>query len=511
MIGRLALFLVVFWFAIPAHAQMEQFRAQLQEYRDTHAVETIDLLRQFMKLPNVSTDQENIRLNASFLLEQFEQRGARMELLEVPGANPVLYGEINTPGAERTVMIYAHFDGQPVNPTRWTTTEPFTPALYSASIRKGGSEIDWPTQGDSIDPDWRIYGRSASDDKAPFIALLTALDALRENDVALTSNIKFFFDGEEEIGSPNMERVLGMNRQKFSDVDLWIFCDGPMHQSRQPTLYFGVRGITALEVTVFGANRNLHSGHYGNWAPNPGMQLAQLLASMKDKDGKVLVDGFYDDVIPLTEEEETALAAVPAVDDQLRKELGLFQTENHNQPYLERLQIPSLNVKGLECATVGNTARNVVPKSATAAIDMRLVKGNHPERMIKLVEQHIQKQGYLVTRQPPTADQRAEHALIAQVTRMPGYPAARTSMSEPQVQPLLKALNIFIEDGKDLLQIPGIGGSLPLYLITEGEKKPLVILPMANHDNNQHAPDENLRLGNLWYGIDAIAAVLVMD
>ena len=146
---------------------------------------------------------------------------------------------INTDGATRTVLIYAHFDGQPVNPSRWQTTQPFAPALYSDSIQKGGSKIPWPTGNDSINPEWRIYGRSASDDKAPFVALLTALDALKANSIGLSSNIKFFFDGEEEIGSPNMERVLGMHRNKFSDVDLWVFCDGPMHQSRQPTLYYG--------------------------------------------------------------------------------------------------------------------------------------------------------------------------------------------------------------------------------------------------------------------------------
>ncbi|MGI9517888.1 MAG: M20/M25/M40 family metallo-hydrolase [Pirellulaceae bacterium] len=503
---------VVLALCLPAagQAQLAQVRSHIHQYREAHAVPTIELLREFMELPNVSADQADVRRNAEFLVDQFSRRGAQMELLEVPGGNPVVYGEIDHPQAERTVLIYAHYDGQPVNPGRWQTTQPFVPALYSKSILAGGSQIPWPQAGEAIDPEWRIYGRSASDDKAPFVALLTALDALASGDIELTSNIKFFFDGEEEIGSPNMERVLSQHRDKFADVDLWVFCDGPLHQSGQPTLYYGVRGITALEVTLFGANRNLHSGHYGNWAPNPGMQLAQLLASMKDDHGNVLVDGFYDDVLPLSEAEQQSLNAIPAIDDQLRKELGLLETENDNAAYLQRMQLPSFNVRGLECATVGRTARNVVPNTATASIDIRLVKGNHPERMLRLVEQHIERQGYFITRQPPTAAERQQHARIAMVTRKIGYPAARTAMDHPAVQPLVESLTGMIDKEQQLLQIPGLGGSLPLYLITEGEQKPLVILPLANYDNNQHAPDENLRLGNFWYGIDAMTAILAM-
>ncbi len=230
---------------------------------------------------------------------------------------------------------------------------------------------------------------------------------------------------------------------------------------------------------------------------------------MKD-DGRVLVDGFYEDVQPLSPAEQSALNAVPAIDDQLRRELGLLETEYNNAPYLQRMQLPSLNVRGLESATVGRTARNVVPNTATASIDIRLVKGNNPERMLRLIEQHIEREGYFITRQPPTAAERQRHARIAMVTRKVGYPAARTAMDHPAVQPLVESVTAMIDQDQQLVQIPGLGGSLPLYLITEGEQKPLVILPLANYDNNQHAPDENLRLGNFWYGIDAMTAILTM-
>ncbi len=497
---------LAFHITLPA----DELANQLQQYKNANAAQILGHLREFMRLPNVSADQDDVRENAEYIVEQFSRRGAKMQLLEVPAANPVVYGELPTSGAQRTILIYAHFDGQPINPARWSSTQPFEPRLYSESILQGGAPLDWPAAGAAIQPQWRVYGRSASDDKAPFIALLAALDAMRQYDVPRTSNIKFFFDGEEEIGSPHMGRVLAEHADKFQDVDLWVFCDGPLHQSRQPTLYFGVRGITALEITLYGANRNLHSGHYGNWAPNPGLMLARLLSGMKDENGKVTIKGFYDSVQPLSAAEQLALDDVPAIDDALRDELGLLQTENQNQAYLQRMQLPSLNIRGLQCATVGTSARNIVPNQATVSIDVRLVKGNHPVGMLELVERHVQQQGYWITRRPPTSADRAAHAQIAQVTRDVGYPAARTSMDHPAVQPLVRRLELMLGGQQRLLQIPSLGGSLPLYLVTEGQRKPLVILPMANHDNNQHAPDENLRLGNLMYGIDAMAAVLTM-
>jgi len=481
-----------------------------QTYASEHAVEIMGQLRNLVALPNVSSNQADVRLNAEYLVNEFKKRGAELELLEVPGANPVIYGEIKTPEAKRTVMIYAHFDGQPVKSALWTSTQPFEPTLYSKAMDEGGRKIDWPKPGQDVNDDWRIYGRSTSDDKAPFVAIMAALDAIEESELKPTSNIKFFFDGEEEIGSPNMRRVLERYADRFEDVDLWVFSDGPLHQSRKPAVYFGVRGVTGMEITVYGATRNLHSGHYGNWAPNPGLLLSQLLASMKDDDGNVLVEGFSDDVVPLQEKEIAALKAIPAIDDDLRNELGLAETENKNQAYIERMQLPSLNIRGIECGSVGTTARNIVPNTATVSIDIRLVKGNQPRKMLGLVRNHIQQQGYHIVESDPSLQVRRKHGKIAKVVfRENGYPAARTSMTHPQVLPLVRQLQLVAGD-EQLLLVPSLGGSLPLYLISDYLQKPLVIVPMANHDNNQHAPDENIRVGNLLYGVQAMGAVLTM-
>lgn len=304
-----------------------------------------------------------------------------------------------------------------------------------------------------------------------------------------------------------MPRYLDAHRDKL-DVDVWIILDGPAHQSRRPQLVFGVRGITGLDITVYGATRYLHSGHYGNWAPNPGMILSRLLASMKDDHGRVLVDGFYDSVLPLSPAERRIIDTVPDIDQAMRREFEIAQSEAHNAPYKERLLIPTLNLRGLEGGAVGNKARNVIPPTATASIDIRLVPGTGPDAMLDLVEAHIRRQGFTIVRQDPDSATRLARPRIARVVRRAGYRAARTSPDLPVVRQVIRAAEKAA--GEPVILLPSMGGSLPLYLFSDGLGKPVVIAPMANHDDNQHAPDENVRLGNLWYGIDLIAALLTM-
>ena len=356
--------------------------------------------------------------------------------------------------------------------------------------------------------EWRLYARSAGDDKAPIPAILGALDALQASGISPTANLVFFFEGEEEAGSVHLGAYMKAHPGS-SAVDTWLICDGPVHQSRRPQLVFGVRGYTGLDITVYGATRYLHSGHYGNWAPNPAMALAHLLASMKDDDGRPLVEGFYDSTVPPGEAERQAIAALPDYDNQLRKELGLAETEMHDAPLAERLLYPSLNVRGMVSAAVGDEARNIIPTEATAAIDIRLAKGNEPDAMLDLVEAHIRKQGYFIVREDPDMATRLAHPKIAKVIRRPGYPAARAAMNDPAVAPVIAAARRVA--GDDLVLMPTLGGSLPLYLFNDLLGAPAVIVPIANHDDNQHGPDENLRLENLWYGIDLMTALFTMQ
>ena len=271
-----------------------------------------------------------------------------------------------------------------------------------------------------------------------------------------------------------------------------------------------MRGYTGVDLTVYGARRPLHSGHYGNWAPNPSLQLARLLASMKDADGRVLIEGFYDSVEPLGGKERAALEALPAVEAGLKADLALAASEGQAS-LAERLLVPSFNLRGLDGGAVGERARNVIPTEATASLDLRLVRGNDPEAMLDLVEAHLRRQGYHVISEEPDPATRGAHPKLVRMVRRVGYPAARTPLDRPEVAPVIAAARRVA--GKELILMPSLGGSLPLYLFTRppeegGLGRPVVIVPLANHDNNQHGPDENLRLGNLWYGVELMAALL---
>ncbi|MEM7356442.1 MAG: M20/M25/M40 family metallo-hydrolase [Acidobacteriota bacterium] len=395
-----------------------------ETYRQANEAAILSDFAQLLRLPNVASDTVNIRRNAEYIRDELAQRGVHAELWELEGAPPIVFGELEAPGAERTLGIYVHYDGQPVDEAKWTHP-PFEPTLYTASIEAGGKPRPFPQAGEVTDPEWRIYGRSSGDDKGPLIALFAALDALREAGKPLTSSFKFLFEGEEEAGSTRLGTYFEQHRDKL-DVDLWLICDGPVHQSRRPQLVFGVRGVTGFEITVYGATRYLHSGHYGNWAPNPAMQLAQLLASMKDAEGNVTIDGFYDSTAAIGSAERAAIDALPPVDEALRRELGLAATEAGNANLAERLLIPSLNIRGFDSGAVGERSRNVIPNQATASLDVRLAKGNDPTAMLDLVEAHVRRQGYDIVRQEPDLETRLAHPKLAKITRGTGYKAART-------------------------------------------------------------------------------------
>lgn len=481
-----------------------------RDYRDQHAHSILKTHFELIRIPNVASDLQNIQRNAEAIMAEFEDRGAKMELLSLPDqpdVPPVIYGEIIAPGADRTLIIYVHYDGQPADPNNWTHA-PWEPTLYSASMEDGGEPIDFPEADEPINPDWRIYGRSASDDKAPFAAILATLDALQENDIELTSNLKFFFDGEEEIGSPNVRQILEQNKEKL-EGDLWLFFDGPMHQSGRPQIVFGVRGVTGLEVTVYGPSRPLHSGHYGGWSPVPGQMLANLLASMKNETGEILIEDFNESTAPITEADKEAFATLPDVDDEIRQDLGLTWTEHEGRSLIESYMFPTLTIRGLSSGNTGELARNVIPTTATAALGIRLAKGNNPEEMKDKVEAHIRQQGYHIVREDPDMKTRLQHQKIAKVTRGTGYPAMRTSVDNPMTQQIVDAIERTTSD--DLILYPTMGGTLPLYHFEQIMQKPIVIVPIANHDNNQHAPDENIRVGNIWYGIDIYSSIFTME
>src|SRR5216684_2049354 len=325
--------------AIPAAQVAEEVR----NYRLNNEDRIMRELTEFLAIPNVASDTENIQKNAAHLVEMLEARGIETHLLPSSGRGPVVFGKLNAPDAKRSVIFYAHYDGQPVDPAAWTDGKPFEPVLRSGSIEAGGKRIPLPDKHPgAYNDNWRIYARSASDDKSPIVALLAAIDALRVARIPLGVNLKVIFEGEEEAGSTDLQRTLELHKNLLGG-DLLITADGPVHQSGRPLVFFGNRGDIGLDITVYGPVRALHSGHYGNWAPNPAMELSRLLASMKDADGHVLIDGYYDDVTPLSELEKKALAELPENDADLKSELGIAKPEGGGKKLVELIMLPSLN------------------------------------------------------------------------------------------------------------------------------------------------------------------------
>jgi acetylornithine deacetylase/succinyl-diaminopimelate desuccinylase-like protein len=473
------------------------------------AADRATLLKDYAELlaiPNVATSIPDIRKNADHIMAMMAARGLKPRLLEGDAADvpPAIYGEWLVPGAKRTLVLYAHYDGQPVTPEDWKATQPFEPKLYSDRLDRGGQQIPFPAAGQPISDEWRIYARGSSDDKLGVMAVLEAVDALKAAGKRPAYNLKIFFEGEEEQGSPHLGALLAKHRDTLKS-DGWVIFDGPSHPSGAPQVSLGVRGDVNVDVTVYGPIRPLHSGHYGNWAPNPAMELAQLLASMKDSSGRVTVPGWYADVVPLTDAEKAAIRAVPAADAQLKAELGLGWTEGNGASLLDTLQQPSLNINGFRSADVGDKARNVIPTTATATLDLRLVKGNDWKRQVDRLVRHIQGQGFTVLDREPTMDERRRFPKIAKVETGAGYNAERTSLDDPLARSVANAAKPF-----GAVVLPSLGGSLPLYIFHETLGAPTVTVSLANYDNNQHAEDENLRLGNLWRAIDVAAAIMEM-
>jgi acetylornithine deacetylase/succinyl-diaminopimelate desuccinylase-like protein len=485
-----------------------QVAQEVRDYRMDNEDRIVRELSEFLSIPNVASDAPNIQKNAAHLVEMLEARGIETHLLPVEGRGPVVFGKLISPTATHTVIFYAHYDGQPVDPAAWTDGAPFTPVLRSDSIEAGGKRIPFPEntakQPAAYKDDWRIYARSASDDKSPIVALLAALDALRAKQIPLNVNLKVIFEGEEEAGSTHLEQTLEVHKNLLG-ADLLITADGPVHQSGRPLVFFGNRGDIGLDIAVYGAVRALHSGHYGNWAPNPAMELSRLLASMKDESGHVLIDGYYDDIVPLSDLEKKALAAMPTNDAVLERELGIAKPEGDGKKLVELLQEPSLNIRGLQSAYVGDHAQNVVPDKAEASLEARLVKGEDPRKKYEQIVDFIRKQGFYVIDREPTMEERRTHPLIAKVIDEGGYRASRTAMDLPVSKALVKVVQDATEG--DTVIAPTLGGSVPMYIF-EDLGLPWIGVPIVNYDNHQHSSDENLRLGNLWRGMEIYGAIL---
>jgi acetylornithine deacetylase/succinyl-diaminopimelate desuccinylase-like protein len=476
---------------------------QVRAYRIAHEKEILEQFCALLAMPNVATNIPNIESNAVAIRRQLEQRGFTTELLSAgPGTPPAVFGELKSPGARRTLVFYAHYDGQPAAQPEWRS-QPWSPVMRAGSRAADSRDVDWRSAS-QIDPEWRLYARSASDDKAPIQIMLTALDALKSVGRRPSMNVKVFYEGEEEQGSHHLPEILRLHGERLKG-DVFVLSDGPRHQSGRMQVFFGARGVAGLELTVYGPMRPLHSGHYGNWAPNPAVMLTHLLDALRDEEGRILIPGFYDDVRPLTPGELAALAALPDVETALRQELALGRTEGPDR-LANAIARPALNVRGIRVGDVGEEAANAISTQARASIDFRLVPDETPQHVRELTDAYLQKLGWEVVTQDPDAATRAAHPKVVRVEWSLDYAGYRANMDAKPVQAVVASIEHSM--GGSILRVPMLGGSVPMRTFADALGLPIIGVPLANYDNNQHAANENIRLQNLWDGLEIYAGLL---
>jgi acetylornithine deacetylase/succinyl-diaminopimelate desuccinylase-like protein len=433
-----------------------------------------------------------------------QQRGFEATLLRSHiGGPPAVFGTLKSPRAKRTVIFYAHYDGQPVTPAQWSSN-PFVPLMRSGPLNTGEHQIDWNNTTGPFNPEWRFYGRAVSDDKASIVAFLAGFDALKAAGRSPSVNVKVLWEGEEEAGSPHLGDILRANQAALA-ADLIMIGDGPVHQSRRPMIYFGARGVMQLDATIYGPIRALHDGHYGNWVPNPASMAANLIAQMRDDEGRILIPGFADGVRALTPAEQFALRSLPPVDDELKREFGIGRAEG-GENLAASLMRPALNIRGIRAGQVGDSAANAIPTDAVVSFDFRLVPDQSPPAVRAAVERFLTGGGWTVIADEPDLAARLAHPRLIRLQWDAGYPAFRADLSAPSSRAAIATAGKAAAG--PVLVMPMMGGSVPLYEIADILQVPVIGLPIVNHDNSQHAANENLRLQNLWDGIKTYAAFL---
>jgi len=484
-------------------------QAVLDSLSMKHARASLDTFRQLLSIPNDAHYPEDIEENVQWCEEAFGAHGFTTERLETETV-PLLLAERPKEGAERTLLIYLQLDGQPVDTSKWHQEDPWEPVLKEPTDSGTWREIPWSRLEENFNPEWRIFARAASDAKGPVAMFLTALRAAQQEGIPVQPNynLKIIMDFEEELGSPHLPAAVREHRDKLAS-DMLIILDGPRHISNEPTLTFGARGIAAVTLKVFGPRLPQHSGHYGNYAPNPAVRLAQLIASMKDPGGRVTIPGFYDGV-ELTDSVRNILAQVPDDEEQIQQSVGIAAADSVGTNYQEAIQYPSLNVRGMSSGWVGDEKRTIIPSDAVAEIDVRLVPEVDPERLIGLIREHIEGQGYhLLEGRAPTEEERLEHDRLGSFTSSISYQAFRTPFDSEVGRWLDRAMQRAF--GQEPIKLRNSGGSIPIAPFINELGVPAVTVPTVNRDNNQHSPNENIRLGNYVDGVQTFMAFLTEE
>jgi acetylornithine deacetylase/succinyl-diaminopimelate desuccinylase-like protein len=497
--------IVLFLLIVPnVFAQKISYDSLAMHYGKKH----FPTLIEYLSIPCDANFKEDIIKNVVWVENQFTKRGFSSQRLETNTLPVLLLTKKSENLNAKTIMYYYHSDGQPVIPSEWFQENPFKPVLKKKNAKDNSWEII-PIENleKQVDPEWRIFGRASSDDKGPGVMLLAAMDALASKNIKTPYNLKILVDFEEEKGSVNLPSIIDKHKTLLSS-DLLLIFDGPGHASNLPTITFGARGIATLTLTTYGAYTPQHSGHYGNYLPNPALRMAQLLASMKSDDGKVLIPGFYDGV-NLDAKTKQKLKEVPDNLAEMKAKLGIKTPDKVGETYQEALTFPSLNIRGLKSGEVGPLAATIIPDKAIAEIDIRIVAATDPVKLIKNVKDFILSKGYYLVENDPTPEERAKHDKIIRIATRPGYGAFNTELNGSVGMWLENA--IVKTTNKTVIKLPTMGGSVPISPFVTKLGVTAVIVPTVNADNNQHSANENLRLGNYFDGIKIMMGLLSSD
>ncbi len=497
-------FAAVAWAALTAgRALAESPREAVRAWRQAHEKQILQDFTTFLALPDVATTVPDVERNADYIEAQLRARGFLTRRLHAePGTPPTVFGEYRTPGARRTVVFYAHFDGQPIAQSGWII-KPFEPSVRTPLPE--ARPVDWRAATGPLDPDWRIFARGSGDDRASIQALISGFDAIKAAHIAPSVNIKLLYEGEEEQGSPHFGAIIAGNLDLLKG-DALIMGDGPMHQSGRQQVDFGNRGFLGFTLTLYGPDHPLHDGHYGSFVPSPSVMLAALIARLREEDGHILIPGIYDDVAPLTGADRAALAAMPPVEDRLRSAFAVGHSigpASLAEGYLS----PTLNVRSIHVGDTGPDAANAIATEGFASVDIRLVPNQDPARVRALTEAYLEKLGWFIVRGAPDAATRRTHPKVLKLAWDEGASkAAKTPLDLPAAKAVVASIGRTV--GYSPIELPLSGGSSGIAEAVDRLDTPMIGVAIANYDDNQHARNENLRLGNLWDGIEVYAGLL---
>ncbi len=498
-------FLLIAFFLLPFTMVRGQSLTanSIEELSNQYFLEGMNQLIEFLHIPNYGGNPADIENNLKWLHSVFKELEYELNTMNSFGVDHLFAEKIINPD-KPTILFYLQIDGQPVDSTQWIQESPFIPVLKECIIDEC-TEIDWESLNNGYNPDWKIFARSASDSKGPAIAFIQSLQILQEQGLEPAFNIKVIMDFQEELGSPTLPELVERNPQIF-DADALLIMDGTRPPGNLPTLTFGARGIATMKLTVFGPKNNLHSGQYGNFAPNPVFGLSRILASMKDENGKVLIPGFYDS-IELSDAYKDLINRVPEDRDELLSTLGISKAEQVGDTYQEALQYPSLNVRGLRAAWTGEEVRTIIPAEAIAEIDMRLVPETPGEQQVQKVIGHIESLGYKVLDREPTDHERRTHDKIIKVEYRIGSLPFKTPLDSPLGDWLGNSMKHVFGEG-NYYRMQNTGGSQPIAPFISTLGIPAISVRIPNPDNSIHAPNENLRLGNFKEGLMMCLGIL---